>query len=611
MDDTPYPSPILHALLAAADQSAADAASTLHAVGLQVLPLAPHSKVPAVSQWAAWQSVRQTGGEVAAMWHGHPEYGVGVITGALSGLVVLDLDRHDGVDGYVAAREAGLDVPATYCVRSPSGGIHCYYLHPGRPVQTRAAVRGLRGVDVRGDGGYIVAPPTAGYVPLLSDATELAAIAPCPAWLQAATPAQSTGGAGAHPLNPADSALALLGMPCPEGQRNDTAARIAGALAHYGVPEASAAALLRQWAGMQCEPALPAAEAAAVVHSIYATHARAAQDDAPPAAPPAQVASSITPTPLRWLWPGRLAATGMHLLYGHGGAGKTWLACALAAAVSRGAPWPDGGAAAQGAVIYCVWDRLDETDRVVERLQRVGADLTRIHLLAFDVRSIRESLLARLHETVDAVVPRLVIVDSITSLMQNGDSLNPQPLLMAIHSASSASTSCVINIGHKRKAPGGAAESVAGSQRLTSYHAQVLMAGAHPDDPERRGLAVVSTRYSAAPPTWPYAIDDAQPSLFAWGAMADAELTADVMSRGGGVDRRQIDRVREVIRALLADGPMPSAEFEEALRAHGISSGTANRAREGLVIAERDPARGTGRVVPWRVRLVAPSTRQE
>src|SRR5258707_1253868 len=55
-------------------------------------------------------------------------------------------------------------------------------------------------------------------------------------------------------------------------------------------------------------------------------------------------ASEIVPEPIQWLWPGWLPAGKLTLLAGSPGTGKTTLALALAAAITRGSEWPDGAA---------------------------------------------------------------------------------------------------------------------------------------------------------------------------------------------------------------------------------------------------------------------------
>jgi hypothetical protein len=99
---------------------------------------------------------------IRAWWRSWTDAGVGIATGRASRLVVLDVDpRHGGDDSLreLAARIGGL--PDTTVCLTGGGGTHHYYRHPGgRDVPCRVAIGGYAGLDLRGDGGYVVAPPS-------------------------------------------------------------------------------------------------------------------------------------------------------------------------------------------------------------------------------------------------------------------------------------------------------------------------------------------------------------------------------------------------------------------------------------------------------------------
>ncbi len=222
--------------------------------------------------WAPYQAHRATEAEVRQWWTRWPQAAVAIVTGVVSGIVVVDLDRGhaDGADGLASIRAAGLDLPATRCVRTPSGGTHAYYLHPGRTVPNAARLRGLAGVDMRGDGGYALAPPSrtadGGYaaVPETRDLP----IAPLPAWV---LEGRDHGGA---PARTADEWAPVWTDPCPEGRRNATCARLAGHLAAHGIGQMEAEALLLRWAADRCDPPMAPAEVSRTVASIYRAHGR-------------------------------------------------------------------------------------------------------------------------------------------------------------------------------------------------------------------------------------------------------------------------------------------------------------------------------------------------
>jgi Bifunctional DNA primase/polymerase, N-terminal len=84
---------------------------------------------------------------------------VGIVTGEISNLVVLDFDpQHDGNASIERLERQIAPLPVTVEVTTGGGGRHLYFAHPGGLVRNRAGL--AQGVDVRGDGGYIVAPPS-------------------------------------------------------------------------------------------------------------------------------------------------------------------------------------------------------------------------------------------------------------------------------------------------------------------------------------------------------------------------------------------------------------------------------------------------------------------
>ncbi|HZT66102.1 MAG TPA: phage/plasmid primase, P4 family [Acidimicrobiales bacterium] len=98
---------------------------------------------------------------LAAWWRSWPAANVGIRTGAECDLVVLDVDVDKGGPESLTALEGahGL-LPTTLTVRTGSGGEHRYFRHPGEPIRNDAGRKLGAGLDVRGDGGYIVAPPS-------------------------------------------------------------------------------------------------------------------------------------------------------------------------------------------------------------------------------------------------------------------------------------------------------------------------------------------------------------------------------------------------------------------------------------------------------------------
>ncbi len=96
---------------------------------------------------------------IRAMLERYPDNPVAIRTGAPSGIVVVEIDpKNGGGDTLARLDERGI-LPGTLMVQSGGGGVHLYYAHPGGYAMGSANRLGP-GVDVKADGGYVVAPPS-------------------------------------------------------------------------------------------------------------------------------------------------------------------------------------------------------------------------------------------------------------------------------------------------------------------------------------------------------------------------------------------------------------------------------------------------------------------
>jgi hypothetical protein len=140
-----------------------DAALDYAGRGLRVLPIKPGAKRPAMT---AWQDAATTDpGTIRLWWTGlYADHGVGIATGTDSGIFVLDVDITDGKHGDETLRELTDTygpLPETVSVITGSGGAHHYYRMPvGTEIRNDAGRKLGPGLDIRGEGGQVVAPPT-------------------------------------------------------------------------------------------------------------------------------------------------------------------------------------------------------------------------------------------------------------------------------------------------------------------------------------------------------------------------------------------------------------------------------------------------------------------
>ncbi|MFV4912409.1 bifunctional DNA primase/polymerase [Microbacterium lacticum] len=138
----------------------ARAAAVFATAGVPVFPCAPSQKRPLTSR--GFHDATTDPAQVAAWWRRWPTANLGMPTGAMSGVEVVDVDYKPGGSGFVGfgdARAAGLVTGWFALVRTPSGGMHAYF--PADPDRSQSSWQAARAhVDFRGDGGYVVVPPS-------------------------------------------------------------------------------------------------------------------------------------------------------------------------------------------------------------------------------------------------------------------------------------------------------------------------------------------------------------------------------------------------------------------------------------------------------------------
>jgi putative DNA primase/helicase len=193
-------------------------------------------------------------------WRQFPQANIGIATGAVSGLVVLDEDSYKGGDqSRLDLEQSYSPLPETVQQLTGGGGVQYFFAHPGVPVKNGVETLG-HGLDIRGDGGYVIAPPSLHmsgkrYVwEMLHDPDEVP-LAAIPAWLLALCQ-DAAGG----------SRLAA-GAPIPQGQRNNVLFRLGCSLRARGCTNAVILAALREMNATQCQPPLPEEEVATITAS--------------------------------------------------------------------------------------------------------------------------------------------------------------------------------------------------------------------------------------------------------------------------------------------------------------------------------------------------------
>jgi len=213
---------------------------------------------------------------IAAWWRRWPFANIGIATGQVSGIVVLDVDGPEGEESLRALEDQHGPLMETVEALTGGGGRHVLFAHPGHPVPNKVAL--APGLDVRGDHGYIVAPPSSHasgrrYTWELSSRPGEVPLAACPPWLL-----DLIGGGQERAVGtPPDDWRKLVLGGVTEGQRNQTIARLAGHLLRRYVDPYVVLSLIQSWNKAKCRPPLSNDEVAATVDSVARAELRRRQ----------------------------------------------------------------------------------------------------------------------------------------------------------------------------------------------------------------------------------------------------------------------------------------------------------------------------------------------
>jgi hypothetical protein len=214
--------------------------------------------------------------KIRSWWSKWPNANVGIVTGAESNLVVLDVDpRHDGDKALADLEKLHTHLPKTALVHTGGNGFHHLFLHPGFPIKNKVGV--APGLDIRGDGGLIVAAPSLHqsgnhYEWDENCRPETVELAPLPTWLLELMSSDKKKSEISKP----DSAPSS-GDQIPEGQRNPALFALGSSLRAKGLGDDAIYAALRVENSRLCNPPLDEAEVASIAKSV----ARYEQGDLP------------------------------------------------------------------------------------------------------------------------------------------------------------------------------------------------------------------------------------------------------------------------------------------------------------------------------------------
>lgn len=476
--------------------------------------------------------------QISAWWMDYPDANVGVATGRASGLVVVDVDPRNG---GMASLDS-LTLPTTRAVQTGSGGFHFYLAAPqGGRGQVLAP-----GVDLKADGGYVVAPPSrhrdGQYVWIDPAAT----ISPAPPSF--CVPRELSGPIVVEP-DSKDWVAAKLETDCPEGARNTTLTSLAGYFRTV-VPESVARAVLWQWNMERCTPHLSVAEFDRTISGIYRRY-----PGAPERALEIWTARSLlqaTFPPITWVVDG-LLPEGLAFLAGRPKRGKSWLALQIAVdVVSSGTSL---GLTAGGRVLYFALE--DSPRRIQARLRQTRGPESDDLLVLNELPVLDQGGVARVTALMDEYQPVLVVIDTLARVMgrrRDPDSTaDMTDLLAPLQALALERHAAILLIDHHRKPGDNPSDMI---DDITGSSAKVAVADAI------LGLYRKSGEQDAVLKLTGRDVEEREISLrwdalrFHWCVTAKGELTAQ--------ERRAVEFIRQQGEA---DIPALAAALKIGIRA--------------------------------------------
>ena len=315
-------------------------------------------------------------------------------------------------------------------------------------------------------------------------------------------------------------------------------------------------------------------------------------------------AAGIACTPIRWLWPGWLAAGKLHILAGAPGTGKTTIALAISAAVSAASALPDGSCPPRGRVV--IWSGEDGfEDTLVPRLKFASAEMSAIYFVgkifsdgerrpfdpAIDMFALEQKI-----RSLGGV--SLLVIDPVVSAVA-GDSHRNGEVRRALQPLVDLASSlgvAVLGISHFSKSTAGRdpIERVTGSIAVGAL-ARIVMVTASTQDVGDSGSSRLLTRAKSNIGTdgggFEYRLERCEQDMVeaarvVWGAAVDGSARQLLASAEADASEQKNAReeAKKWLTAQLMGGPKATNHIKSAAKDVGIAWRTVERAKAALDI---------------------------
>jgi AAA domain-containing protein/DnaB helicase-like protein len=303
--------------------------------------------------------------------------------------------------------------------------------------------------------------------------------------------------------------------------------------------------------------------------------------------------SQVESKDVQWLWEPYLPFGMLSMLSGDPGAGKTYIALAVAAAVTVGKEPYTGKSRKPVDVLYLSVENSPE-HVLRPRFESLGGDPSRFHILRGSVTgdgkhtelgSVRLSDVALLGDALQKTKARLLIVDPIQSYLgadvDAHRSNETRPLMDGLSRLAEEHDCCTELVRHLGKAQTSRAiHRGLGSIDLTGAVRTELLAGCSPNDPGQRAIVQVKSNLGQLGPSLGYTIE--ADGAFRWTGESPLTASAILSPELHGEEAGAMTDAKDFLVTALAQGTRPAKDVQTEARQEGISERTLKRAKKEL-----------------------------
>lgn len=449
--------------------------------------------------------------QIRRWWRMRPYANIGMPTGEASGRVVVDIDK-------VTAKEEIRPIPVTRGVRTGSGGLQLHYAHPGVEVRNDQAgpnqptklapVSG--GIDFRGEGGYVLLPPSmhASGREYTVGKRQVVQLAPFPQeWLHRL---QGSNGNGASNGN-AERVPLKAGDKVAAGDRHSFLFKSGCAMRYRWFDYEHILPYMLGLNEEYCDPPKERREVERLARDICQRYEAGERPESDAESFEVMDADLALARRFQFLWENRILIGYFNMMVGNEGVGKGNVAAWVAARLTRGQLSGDMFGRPRGVLV--IGDEDSWNDVWVPRLAAAGADLKLCKYLPYQVDVTKD--VPRLAKTAAKYDSALLYFDQLLDNLGITDSWKDKEVrdaLAPLRRLARDEDVAVLASMHPNKRQGSFRDRVSGTPAFNALSRSSLYLTEHPEEDDRVCLVRPKGNYSVDPGTWEFSIEGAEVS---------------------------------------------------------------------------------------------------